>query len=884
MEPVSIIIADSLTNDFMSPKERFLGQKVNIGSREIHRLLGPAEAFGTGPLPVFLNDAMTAKKEGRPVFTLFLRDVHDPDDPMQQHELLQYGRHNIKGSDGVDFISPISEIVSSAYVIDTPTLSMPVSAFHAVMRTIIGKDILDLTHEERSRIRFFLSGVYTHVRVLSTASKLRNDYQFPNVYVCPHLVGSENFEVHLATLQIDFPNNLVKVVQSLSRFYELAGIDPKDKVIDSFESCNIGPEAFTSRLETDQKAIIETLYIGYSHIQLRPLSGGYSGSLLCLTEGMKQDAKTASEILKIDACMKMQGELQGYSQVKDLLGKHVPAFSLPVSNAHLTGIKMELASMHGVPRTLQSMFVNWEVSGTQFLIVFKSALDILLSKLYCNTKRIKKIYYYRTTGLHTRQQKIWLKENLGHILPGQDLRSENLDLGHGVSISNPIQIFEMITKHMDRVAGEVCICHGDLNFANLLCDERENIWVIDWAYTKENPIEFDFAKMENDLKFVMSKHFLEEDREQLLKFETFLIHSFVLPEIEHLPEALSFVKHDERYCKIYMTLYLIRKKYQEVCSHGFHVLYKIALLKFAVHTLSFDERRGRGECKPVQLVYALMSVSLLVDHISQDDFHKKIGPDKPFEYPNRFPVVMDHLTWNCVYPGYFPEYYVHPDVLKFDQSIDPNGWADPEDINQVTDLKARRSFTGDLLYDPEGRPLNPKGRTGIIGRGLLGKWGPNFAADPVVTRLNPITSDLEVLLIKREGTHQWGLPGAIILDMETPWQAAGRSLKQKTNLELDFHDAKILCQMAISDFRNTDHAWMESTALFLHLEEAAVRNTRLREGNQVEDVAWVQIVPEVLNHLYANHSEIIIKALELLLDGNTPHLDRPGIKKILLEA
>jgi len=26
------------------------------------------------------------------------------------------------------------------------------------------------------------------------------------------------------------------------------------------------------------------------------------------------------------------------------------------------------------------------------------------------------------------------------------------------------------------------------------------------------------------------------------------------------------------------------------------------------------------------------------------------------------------------------------------------------------------------------------GRTGICGRGLLGRWGPNHAADPVVTR------------------------------------------------------------------------------------------------------------------------------------------------------
>jgi len=29
---------------------------------------------------------------------------------------------------------------------------------------------------------------------------------------------------------------------------------------------------------------------------------------------------------------------------------------------------------------------------------------------------------------------------------------------------------------------------------------------------------------------------------------------------------------------------------------------------------------------------------------------------------------------------------------------------------------------------------NPVGRTGIRGRGCLGRWGPNHAADPIVTR------------------------------------------------------------------------------------------------------------------------------------------------------
>lgn len=45
----------------------------------------------------------------------------------------------------------------------------------------------------------------------------------------------------------------------------------------------------------------------------------------------------------------------------------------------------------------------------------------------------------------------------------------------------------------------------------------------------------------------------------------------------------------------------------------------------------------------------------------------------------------------------------------------------------------RRSFHG--KYEIRDKyPLNMAGRTGIIGRGLLGRWGVNHAADPVVSR------------------------------------------------------------------------------------------------------------------------------------------------------
>lgn len=45
----------------------------------------------------------------------------------------------------------------------------------------------------------------------------------------------------------------------------------------------------------------------------------------------------------------------------------------------------------------------------------------------------------------------------------------------------------------------------------------------------------------------------------------------------------------------------------------------------------------------------------------------------------------------------------------------------------------RKSFIGSYIIN-NGKPLNPVGRTGLEGRGILGRWGPNHAADPIVTR------------------------------------------------------------------------------------------------------------------------------------------------------
>ena len=123
-------------------------------------------------------------------------------------------------------------------------------------------------------------------------------------------------------------------------------------------------------------------------------------------------------------------------------------------------------------------------------------------------------------------------------------------------------------------------------------------------------------------------------------------------------------------------------------------------------------------------------------------------------YPPRFAVPDEKVPWAVPFPGYKPTAYTY---ARKDASF-----ADPADPKAVEDLVSRFSYEGRLHLEPEtGAPVNPAGRTGMCERGRLAKWGPNHAADPIVTRYHPTSGDLQLVVIKRKDTGAWALPGGV---------------------------------------------------------------------------------------------------------------------------
>ncbi len=314
-------------------------------------------------------------------------------------------------------------------------------------------------------------------------------------------------------------------------------------------------------------------------------------------------------------------------------------------------------------------------------------------------------------------------------------------------------------------------------------------------------------------------------------------------------------------------------------------------------------------------------------------------------------------SWDTDCENYAPVEYTAQIVLNHDINT-PNtwtegrGWADPKEgidipqtnkegitVRKEIDLsermrkeksmeeliqyantnkfKLRFSHTGALKID-KGYPKNPIGRTGLIGRGSLGNWGPNHAADPVVARL--YNGKLQFVLIKRKDNGQWALPGGMVEAGQTisgartkEFQEEAVSIegtdikefvkkiikeiksemtdneinillntkekndeinillkdrKEQINAQLEriFNSPenihKVLYSGVVDDPRNTDQSWMETVAMltFIKTNDA---NLRLEAGDDAGKAKWCNYNPSL--PLFASHQLFIDLAVDYLL-------------------
>lgn len=180
--------------------------------------------------------------------------------------------------------------------------------------------------------------------------------------------------------------------------------------------------------------------------------------------------------------------------------------------------------------------------------------------------------------------------------------------------------------------------------------------------------------------------------------------------------------------------------------------------------------------------------------------------------------------------------------------------------------------------------MNVGGRTGIIGRGLLGRYGPNHAGDPIVTKWKRNADGsivqhhvskknvLQMLAIQRRDSGEWAIPGGMI----DPGEPVSNTLKREfieeaLNSQIDVADkideffnahGREIYTGYVDDPRNTDNAWMETAAFNFHDGTGDfLGGLRFEAGDDAKNVRWLDIDEDI--QLYANHREMIANVASL---------------------
>ena len=624
----SVLLTQCLQRDFVAPLEahQALPNALHVGREEAERLLGPDPEHG--PLAHLMRWARNEPAERLAI--VHVRDHHDPTDPRQADHLATFCPHCLAGTHGEELVfREFGEPREDEVIVDAIGLN---DFEGTTLPDVLARIAASAPHEP---LRVGVVGVWTDAKVTFLLYELRTRLGLAEVATSSALTASASRTQHF--LALDQLRRILGV-----RVFDGVGDFASWLVPDgaSVAPVPLPPSSMPALECADASALpkgVDRELVGYLHrhvsrVVLEPLGGGLSGASVFRAQGFDALGHAlAPSVVKVGPRDLVAKERVAFEQVEPILGNSAPTVRGFADLGDRAALRYAYASMGSGPvRTFKSVYEGG-ASDAAIEEILGEVYEGVLGRFHsvAQYERLPLLDYY---GFSSR----WAGSVRARVaeVAGVDAASPTIVFPGLPARENPARFYEWLDT-LPPSGGEshyVAWVHGDLNGANILVDSRENVWLIDFFHAHRGHVLRDLAKLENDILFLMTP--LEDDdalREAV--FLADLLHG-VADLRAPLPETPRGIERPAL-LRAYRTIRRLRSVGASIVREDRdpHQL-RVPLLRYAIHTLSFDEASPRQKRAALHVAAGLATavragiarnVALRVDSVRRPSDRGRLG-------------------------------------------------------------------------------------------------------------------------------------------------------------------------------------------------------------------------------------------------------------------
>ncbi len=584
--PHAVLFTQCMQRDFVGPVSAHvpLPNALHVGRDESVRIMGRDPS--AGPVAQLMNWARAQDADALTI--VHIRDWHDPDDPAQAGHMALFGRHCIAGTPGARLVLNLDDEadrrVNERYVNTTTLNDFEGTTLSAVLD--------EVRAEHGDDLRVGVVGVWTEAKVTFLLYELATRCGLSQLATCSALTASASRTQHFNALDqlrkllgVDVLNSvgafagwLLPGTEPLQASRPEAGYGPKVRVEDAVEQPPLSP---------DDLDLTRVLYRDAATVALTPIGGGFSGAQVY--RAAATDARghaLAPTVLKLGRRNVIAEERVAFEQVEAVLGNDAPTLRGFADIGERAGLKFAYAAMGGTGvKTFKELYEEGMQPARVRVVlhqVFSGILDRLTAAANYEPLGLLDEYGFSAHFAPTIQARV-------EAIMGAPV-GDRVEVAPGFEVRNPAHFYRDVLPTLERPVGEFhyrSYVHGDLNAANVLLDARDNVWIIDFARASRSHVLMDVAKFENDLQYILTPINNDEELRAALALTRALtqVEDLAAP----LPAAIRGVDQSVvRRCL--GTLRALRSHTARLCREERNPAHlAVALLRYAAHTLSFDE-------------------------------------------------------------------------------------------------------------------------------------------------------------------------------------------------------------------------------------------------------------------------------------------------------